>query len=405
LQAVPKIRQITMPTKPHVVKYRTISISVYPWTARPGAKEYWKFHAGKKTVVRSTLEKAKTAARAMAEEIYLGQASVGDLTDQQRRAIRRLLDADPALGLVDEYLVWYSKQSPRHACAAARDEYLAAKRANQSASPHHLRSLRRHLSHLPDMNLADIGLADLPALTGAPRSKKNRLDTWRAFFVWCQQRGYLPAGPLVIDGIESPRMSRITPSTWSPDELHALLRAVRLDYLPWLALAAWAGIRTEEICPDRKSAKSPLLWSDFRWDRGIIIVRAETSKTGQRRIVPILPPVAALLPHDRVGRVGPLLPPHQPPKGGEMAETTRLGRLVGGWKRNALRHSFISYRAAQVGSVAQAALEAGHSESVSRRAYQDAKSPDEAAKWFAIPEMIERPADSAHETASRVGRR
>jgi predicted RNA-binding protein with PUA-like domain len=66
-----------------------------------------------------------------------------------------------------------------------------------------------------------------------------------------------------------------------------------------------------------------------------------------------------------------------------MAETTRLGKLVGGWKRNALRHSFISYRAAVVG-IAKAAAEAGNSESESRKSYQDAKSLDEGVRWFAV---------------------
>ena len=66
------------------------------------------------------------------------------------------------------------------------------------------------------------------------------------------------------------------------------------------------------------------------------------------------------------------------------AETTRLGAFVGGWRRNALRHSFLSYRAAQVG-IAQAAREAGNSEAVARRVYEDAKGADEASLWFSLP--------------------
>ena len=59
--------------------------------------------------------------------------------------------------------------------------------------------------------------------------------------------------------------------------------------------------------------------------------------------------------------------------------------MVGGWKRNALRHSFISYRAAVPGvGIGQAAAEAGNSESQARKDYQDAKGADEAEEWFAM---------------------
>lgn len=368
-----------------IVKYRTVTISVFPWSPRPGVR-YWKFHHGKKTVVRSTLEKARDEAKRIAEETYLGNARLGNLTEPQIRGIRRMLEADPALRMADEFATWAAKRTPKHPCKDAVAEFLALKAANAGTSPHHVRSLTRHLSGLPAMILADIGPADLPQLTGAPRSRKNRLDAWKAFFRWCVTRGYLPAGDTVADAIETKRIIRATPSTWSPDELAILLAGVQAEYLPWLALAAWAGIRTEEICPDKKSGKSPLQWSDFKWDRGLIEIRPETSKTGHRRIVPIQPCLAALLPQDRVGRVGPHLPPHKPRRSRVEAETTRLGKLVGGWRRNALRHSFISYRAAVVG-IAQAAMEAGNSESVSRKAYQDAKGADEAAKWFTLPDL------------------
>lgn len=367
-----------------VVKYRTVQITVFPWSPRPG-RQYWKFRHGKKHVVRASLDAAKQEAKRIAEETYLGAARLGMLTDAQTRAVRRMLEADPALSLVDDFLHYHSKRLPRFPLATARTEFLASKIATARSSPHHVRSLSRHLAVLPDLDLADVSPANLPPLTGAPRTQKNRLDAWRCFFTWCQSRGHLAAGPLPIDTLATPGIIRGTPSTWTPAELATMLSAVRPEYLPWLALSAWAGIRTEEICPDSKSTKSPLSWQDFHWDRLLIIVRAETSKTGRRRVIPILPCLAALLPRDRVGRVGPILPPHTPPKGRQLAETTRLGRLFGGWRRNALRHSFISYRAAQVG-IAQAAQEAGNSEAVSRRQYENAMGADTAAEWFALPQ-------------------
>jgi len=84
-------------------------------------------------------------------------------------------------------------------------------------------------------------------------------------------------------------------------------------------------------------------------------------------------------------KTGRVCPPRNPSHETrtEPAETARLGALIGGWRPNALRHSFISYRAAVVG-ISQAAQEAGNSEAISRRAYQDAMGSDVAEAWFGV---------------------
>src|SRR4029077_17090849 len=123
------------------------------------------------------------------------------------------------------------------------------------------------------------------------------------------------------------------------DQMRIMLDNVLAVYLPWLAIGAFAGIRTEEIAPDRKSKKSPLLWEDFDWKHKVIIVRAETAKTREEREVPILPNLAEwLAPYgSATGPVCLLRPCNH--------ETRRLGKFIGGWKHNALRDSFCSYRA------------------------------------------------------------
>ena len=367
-----------------VVKYRTVSITVFPWSPRPG-REYWKFRHGKKFIVRATLEKARDEAKRIAEETYLGSARLGMLSDAQTRAIRRMLAVVPQLAMVDEFLVWHAKRLPKKSCKEAVAEFLVVKKANAGSSPHNVENLTRHLSILPDKDLSMITPADLPALTGAPRTRKNRRAAWVTFFLWCSEMGYLPYGEKTApQRLEKPNVIRKIPTTWEREELETLFAHVSPEYLGWLACAAWAGIRTEEICPAATSDKVPLDWSDFKWARKIIIIRPETDKNGQRRVVPILPALrAALWPiKQNFGRVGPNLPPHTPRRGGEEAETTRLGAFVGGWRRNALRHSFISYRAAMVG-LAQTAMEAGNSESEAKKSYNDAKGKDEARAWFA----------------------
>ena len=372
------------------VRYRTVSITVFPWSPRPGVT-YWKFHHGKKTVARNTLEKAKAEAQRVAQETFLGRGKIGLMTDAQTRAIRRMLDADPSLALVDEFLAWKSRRRPDKPCRVAVDEFLAAKRSAAGASRRNVETLALHLAALPAMPLAEIRPADLPPLTGAARSRDNRRRAWVTFFRWCVDMEYLPHGEKTApERLERPRVVAGIPATLTPAEIGILLANVTPEYLPWLALAAFAGVRNSEMSPVA-SDKPPLDWSDFHWDRELLIIRPDTSKTGRRRVVPILPALAAWLRPvaQQSGRVCPERnPTHR--KGKEEAESQRLGKLIGGWKPNALRHSFISYRAAIVG-ISQAAQEAGNSEAISRRAYQDAKGADMAADWFAvIPEKYPR---------------
>ena len=54
------------------------------------------------------------------------------------------------------------------------------------------------------------------------------------------------------------------------------------------------------------------------------------------------------------------------------------------WKKNALRHSFISYRVADIQNVNQVALEAGNSAAILFKHYRELVRAEEAKKWFGI---------------------
>ena len=369
------------------VRYRTVSITVFPWVNRRG-DTYWRFRNGKKHVTRSTLDAAKYEAKRIAEETFLGGAKLGSLNDAQIRAIRRMLEVDPQLSRVDDFLAWHRRAVPKKETLEAVAEFLEAKRANAGLSNRNVETLTRHVKRLPSGNLGDFTPATLPTLTGCARTRRNTINGWVTFFRWAQRQGYLQEGAKTApELLEKPQVERKIPSTWTRKELDKLIAGVSKEYLPWLVLGAWAGTRTEEVCKSRNSRKSALRWEDFHWEREILIVRPEVSKTGHRRVVPIQPVLrAALWPLRKPsGLVCPGVPPHTPPKGGVPAHTTTLGKLVGGWKRNALRHSFISYRAATKGvGLAQTATEAGNSESEARRSYNDAKSEQEANEWFAV---------------------
>lgn len=312
-----------------------------------------------------------------------------------------MIEADPSCKLVDEFLLWHGRRAPKKNFGEAMDEFIAAKKSNRGRSERNVVTLKKHLSrldHLRARTFSDITPADLvlPANRTA-RTRRNIRAAWITLFRWGIENEFLPRGEKVApERLEKPIVPRSIPTTYTPEQLEILLNNVRPDYLPWIACSNLAGIRTDELFP-MSPDKSALDWSDFKWDQRIIVIRPETDKNGRRRVVPILPALKAWLwpVRKESGRMSPMCQPFS----GVEPETQRLGALIGGWKVNAPRHSYISYRAAEVG-IAKAAKEAGNSESEAKKSYDDAKSEADASRWFGVSpksHSTKRPSDDAPE--------
>ena len=69
---------------------------------------------------------------------------------------------------------------------------------------------------------------------------------------------------------------------------------------------------------------------------------------------------------------------------GSLCELGLKAKIEGGWKKNALRHSYISYRVALTGDVARTALESGNSPKMIFRHYREVVDEEAANAWFAI---------------------
>ena len=70
------------------------------------------------------------------------------------------------------------------------------------------------------------------------------------------------------------------------------------------------------------------------------------------------------------------------------------------WKQNMLRHSFITYRLAEIQDVNRVALEAGNSPQMIFRHYRELATPEQARTWFSIA-----PATSNKVIAISAGKR
>ena len=61
------------------------------------------------------------------------------------------------------------------------------------------------------------------------------------------------------------------------------------------------------------------------------------------------------------------------------------------WRKNALRHSFGTYRTAQTKNMGEVSLEMGNSVPTIKRHYHEAVTPKEAEEWFSIsPRKVKR---------------
>ena len=176
-----------------------------------------------------------------------------------------------------------------------------------------------------------------------------------------------------MDGIERRKVNGGAIEIYSPKELSRLVTAASEDYLPCLTIAAFSGLRTAEI--------QRLDLGNIHLAERFIEVSAAKAKTASRRLAPIPDNLAAwLAPYaDRKGEVWPY---------GYFEFYRAQARCAQNagipWKRNALRHSFISYRLAALQDVARVALEAGNSPQMIFQHYRELVRPRDAKAWFSI---------------------
>jgi hypothetical protein len=103
------------------------------------------------------------------------------------------------------------------------------------------------------------------------------------------------------------------------------------------------------------------------------------TKMDDRRLVPICDRLFEILQPLRRDS-GPVISLKKPED-----ETARLRRVTGiPWRRNALRHSFCSYRVAITWNIPLVSIESGNSPEMIKSNYWDLKRPDEGFKWFGI---------------------
>lgn len=284
-----------------------------------------------------------------------------------------------------EFLAWKATSKVSPTLADVLDEFITLKTGK---STRYHRSLKGDLQLFTDFigptrPLGEIMALDIQRFINSrnvgQRRQLNLRNAIISLFRWAKRMSFLnPERITEAEKVEPIEKVPGQPNVLSPDQMRTLLDNVRPEYLPWLCVAAFGGIRSEEIAPDHDTKKSPLRWEDFDWEHNVIIVRAATAKTKDEREVPILPNLAQWLAPYRSakGRVCALRPSNY--------ETARLGTFIGGWKHNALRDSFCSYRARITQNVPQVSYEMGNSIAMVKRSYHRRQSIQQAEAYFNI---------------------
>jgi integrase len=295
-----------------------------------------------------------------------------------------LLQIDPAE--LSEFRKWKAASTESPALGDACAEFIELKAQKSST---HAKDTRGNLRLFVKFIGAGRAMATITALeiqrflssrNAGLRRQFNLRGTVISLFRWARRMSYLPDRTTEAEKTERIELIPGQVNVLAPDQMRTLLANVRPEYLPWLCVAAFAGIRSEEIAPDYKSKKSPLMWEDFDWKHKVIIVRAETAKTKHEREAPLLPNLARWLAPYR-GAKGPVIgDAAQPSK----RETARLGASIGGWKHNALRDSYCSYRARMTQNVPQVSYEMGNSIAMVKRSYHRRQPIRAARAWFNI---------------------
>jgi integrase len=270
------------------------------------------------------------------------------------------------------------RQTTKKPVAEVVAELLAVKES-RGASPRYLDDLRSRFNRVAGAfhkDACNVTTAELQAWLDAQKFSPQGYSDYRnrlhLLFNFAVARGYAVDNP--VAGVEKVKSRGGDVAIFTPSEIAKLLAAASPEFLPSLAIGAFAGLRSAEI--------ERLAWTDVDLVGRHITIGAKKAKTASRRVVPIHDNLAAwLAPY--VSKQGMVWPgTHFDFYHEGQQETAKAAGVE--WKSNALRHSYASYRFAQTGDAGRVAGELGNSAPVVHAHYRELVKPSDAQAWFAV---------------------
>ena len=268
--------------------------------------------------------------------------------------------------------------------SALVDEFIANRKA-KGKSAAYLRDLRARLARfkasMAGTIVADLTTRDIDhwiqSLNVGPQTQNNFRAVLSAAWTFALRQGYTTAN--IVKWVDKSQVVRDHVATFSVAQLGRLLVAAPLEYLPVLAIGAFAGLRPEEI--------NKLRWEDVDFHERTIRVNASTAKTRKKRFAEIADNLLAWL-QPYAGRTGRVAPPNLR----KLRRTTMMAVKIEKWPQDVLRHSFASAHYAFHRNPAHTALLLGHrDQNMLLTHYRDLMKPSDAARyWSLVPDPIAR---------------
>ncbi|MCL5098566.1 MAG: tyrosine-type recombinase/integrase [Candidatus Omnitrophica bacterium] len=203
----------------------------------------------------------------------------------------------------------------------------------------------------------------------------NRLST---LFSWAKRRGYVVENP--CERCERIRVDRSPPVILTHDQV---LRALQFaqeeepDFLAWLALALFGGLRPEEA--------DKVAWSKIDLDRGTARIESDVTKVRSWRIVNLMPATVEWL---KVARSARLPVPQVTRRRFQRRLREHLGFAT--WPKDILRHTAASHWLAEWQDAGRVATELGNSPAVLLRHYRKLVTKDEAKAFWTIHPLVQK---------------
>jgi integrase len=429
---------------PKVIKEGHTRATIYKYANRDSVSYTVVWYEGevRKRKVFADLGAAELHAQARVGQLSNGTAKVLRLDGEELLAYVRAREAVKEFGLALDTIAfeyrdakrlvrgrslvdvgsYYARQNlldiPKKTLAEVYTEMIAAKRA-EGCSDRYIEDLESRVTKFvqafPTRLVTAVSGAEIkgwlqglqhatsrkdpkaPKVPVTNRTRNNFRLCIQTLFSYAKSQRYLPADWNEMDSVPLWKVKDEEVEIFTPDEMTLLLALAPANLVPFLSIGAFAGLRSAEI--------ERLDWAKVDLEGGYITVDASIAKTNSRRLVPIVPNLKAwlVLAHKQY------MERHKtdgPPKKGPVLELANvvnaLKRLVTAtrpasapdaekllapaveWKHNALRHSFCSYRLADVKSAAQVALEAGNSPQMIFEHYRELVTEKAAKAWFAI---------------------
>jgi integrase len=367
----------------------------------------------RKQVGRSTFDEAKQIALNACRQIANGQHLSLTLTNDDRMMYLRATEALAPTGLkldaaildyiaavknlpngasLNEAVDFYRRRNPsaleKRTVRQVAEEMLAVKRAAK-LSEIHLKDLKGQLERFAgafEINISEVSTKAIQSwldkLTVAGRTKRNYLKVLHSLFGFAIRQKYLPKEAMdEVKAVQAPKEDAGEIEIFSPVEMGEILAVATPEMIPWLAVGAFAGLRSAEI--------ERLDWREVNLAERYIEIKASKAKTAARRLVPITDNLAQwLTPYAKeCGSIIQGVCWEQIPQLVERVNRKRLEAKASAtfaWKHNALRHSFCSYRLAMIKNTAQVALEAGNTPKIIFKHYRQLVTESGATKWFSI---------------------